>query len=312
MRDFVRWAAAFGRYAAGVAPGPAVFLLLCGLAGLAPLPAAAQSAAPAAATPAAARAAAAALPGFFDPRHRPDRPDPVRRPPQIRFVATDDFPPFSFRGPDGLPTGLNVDLARAICLELKVQCTLEIKPFEALVPALNEGTADAAIAGIAVTAENRTRVDFSERYFRSPARFLARRADAAADIRPETVAGKSVGVVAGTAHEAYLKDFFPKAALKPYPDAEALRGALKRGEVAFIFADGVASTFWLNGTGSEGCCVFVGGPFTESRYFGEGLSIAVKKDNDVLRQSVNYALNQLWEKGVYADLYLRWFPISVY
>ncbi len=266
------------------------------------------------ATPATAASAPAAVmvPGFWDPKRRPERPDVTRLPVQIRFVTTEDYPPFSFRGEDGRPTGFNVDIARAICTELAIRCTLEILPFEQLVEALDSGKADAAIAGIAISAASRERTDFSDRYFRSPARFVARHGDPAQKVTPDALASKSVGVVADTAHEAYLRDFFNEIAIRRFPDADAARAALQKGDIDLLFGDGVQLALWLNGTASAGCCVFVGGPFTESLYFGEGMGIAVKRGNDPLRQSLNYALAQLWEEGVYTDLYLRWFPISVY
>ena len=253
-----------------------------------------------------------AVPGFWDPKRRPERPDITRLPTQIRFVTTEDYPPFSFRGEDGRPTGFNVDIARAICTELAITCTLEIMPFADLAAALEEGRADAAIAGIAISTASRESLDFSDRYFRFPARFVVRSADAVSDVRPGALTGKTIGVQAGTAHEAYLRNLFGEATIRPYPDPDALRTALQKSEVDLIFGDGVQLALWLNGTSSAGCCTFVGGPFTESLYFGEGMGIAVKRGSDALRQSLNYALAQLWEEGAYTDLYLRWFPISVY
>ena len=75
---------------------------------------------------------------------------------------------------------------------------------------------------------------------------------------------------------------------------------------------GVTIAVWLNGSGSNNCCIFRGGPFTESHYFGEGMGIAVKRGNETLRRALNYGLFRLWEKGTYTDLYLRYFPISFY
>lgn len=259
-----------------------------------------------------ARKAEVVVPGFWDPKRRPERPDITRIPPQIRFVTTEDYPPFSFRSEDGRPTGFNVDIARAICIELSLRCTLEVVPFEELESALESGKADAAIAGIAITHASREKLDFSDRYFRSPARFLARRDSADAQVTPDALAARTVGVVAGTAHEAYLRDMFGEIGIRTFPDIEPAREALKKGEVDVLFADGVQSAIWLNGTGSQDCCAFIGGPFTESLYFGEGMGIAVKQDNDALRETLNYALSQLWSSGTYTDLYLRWFPISIY
>ena len=104
-------------------------------------------------------------------------------------------------------------------------------------------------------------LDFSDPYYRTPARFVARRDSPIEDVRPEALEGKKIAVVAGTAHEAYLKTLFTEAELHPYPDADAARFALKRGEVDLLFGDGVSLAFWLNGTDSANCCAFRGGPY---------------------------------------------------
>ena len=266
----------------------------------------------AAATTTAAKTVAVApqaVPGFWDPRRRPDRPD-LSRLTVIRFLTETDYPPFNFTGSDGNPAGFNVDLARALCEEIKVTCTIQMRRFETLVDALTSNRGDAIIASLAVTPELRKRVDFTDPYYRTPARFVSRRDAVMVEVRPEYLEGKKVGVIAGSAHEAYLKAFFTDAELHAYPNDETLRQALRKGEVDFIFGDAISLAFWINGTDSEGCCAFSGGPFVESRYFGEGVGIAVKKGNDVLRHALNWALFRVWEKGRYTDLWLRYFSVS--
>jgi polar amino acid transport system substrate-binding protein len=254
-------------------------------------------------------AAPQAVPGFWDPRRRPERPD-LSRLTVIRFLTETDYPPFNFTGPDGNPAGFNVDLARAICDEIKVTCTIQMRRFDTLLDALTSNKGDAIIASMAVTPQMRTRVDFSDPYYRAPARFVSRRDNVLPDIRPEYLEGKKIGAVAGSAHEAYLKAMFTDAEIKSYPDSDAQRAALRRGEVDFIFGDGISLAFWVNGTDSGDCCAFSGGPFVESRYFGEGIGIAVRKGNDLLRQAMNWALFRVWEKGRYTDLWLRYFSVS--
>jgi polar amino acid transport system substrate-binding protein len=117
-------------------------------------------------------------------------------------------------------------------------------------------------------------------------------------------------VIAGSTHEAYLKAMFTDAVLVPFPSDDALRQALKRSEVDFIFGDAISFAFWINGSDSADCCAFSGGPFIESRFFGEGIGIAVRKGNDTLRQALNWALFRVWEKGRYTDLWLRYFSVS--
>jgi polar amino acid transport system substrate-binding protein len=254
-------------------------------------------------------ATAQAVPGFWDPRRRPERPD-LSRLAVIRFLTETDYPPFNFTGADGNPAGFNVDLARALCEEIKVSCTVQMRRFETLLDALSSNRGDAIVASLAVTPQTRARVDFTDPYYRAPGRFVARKDAAMPEIRPEYLEGKKVGAIAGSAHEAYLKTMFTDAELHSYPNDEAMRAALKRSEVDFVFGDAISLAFWINGTDSEACCAFSGGPFLESRYFGEGVGIAVRKGNDLLRQALNWALFRVWEKGRYTDLWLRYFSVN--
>jgi len=295
MRRILDWARVSRR------TGP--LSLLAGLAGLAIL----VGAGPAAAQ--AGRDAAAGVPGFWDPRRRPERPD-LTRISIIRFLTEIDYPPFNYAGQDGNPAGFNVDLARMTCEELKVNCTVQMRRFDTLIDALAENRGDAVIASMAVSRDVRRRIDFTDPYYRPTARFVARRDSAIEDVRPERLEGRKVAVVTKTAHEAYLKAFFTEVEVRPYANAEAAREALRRGETDLLFGDGIALAFWLNGTDSAGCCVFKGGPFTESRYFGEGVGIAVRRGNDTMRLALNWALFRLWEKGQFTDLWLRYFPVS--
>jgi polar amino acid transport system substrate-binding protein len=249
------------------------------------------------------------VPGFWDPRRRPERPD-LSRLNVIRFITETDYPPFNFAGPDGNPQGFNVDLARLMCEELKLGCTVQMRRFETILAALNENRGDAAIASLAATPEARTKIDFTDPYYRTPARFVAKRDSSIDDALPEKLEGRKVAVVGGTAHEAYLKALFTEVEVRPYPNADIARLALRRGDVDLIFGDAISLAFWLNGTDSDNCCQFRGGPYLDSRYFGEGVGVAVKRGNDTVRLGLNYALFRVWEQGRFTDLWLRYFPIS--
>jgi polar amino acid transport system substrate-binding protein len=254
-------------------------------------------------------AAGVHVPGFWDARRRPERPD-LSRIGTIRFLTGFDYPPFNYTGPDGNPAGFNVDMARLICEEIKANCTIQMRRFETLVDALAENRGDAVIASIAANAETRKRLDFTDPYYRTPARFVARKDSPVTDAIPEALEGRKVAVVTGTAHESYLRTLFTEVELHPYPTSEAARAALRKGEVDLLFGDGISLAFWLNGTDSESCCAFRGGPYLESSYFGEGIGIAVKPGNDALRRALNWALFNIWEKGKFTDLWLRYFPVS--
>jgi polar amino acid transport system substrate-binding protein len=251
------------------------------------------------------------IPGFWDPKRRVELP-PAGSVQAIRFVTTDDFPPFNFLNADGRLSGFNVDLARAICDELDIRCTIQAREWDDTLNALRQGNADAIIAGIAITAAAREELDFSDVYMRWPARFIVRRDAGPIELTPEGLKGKTLAVVARTAHEAYLAAFFPEVGRKLYPTPEAARDAVKSGEADAHFGDGLQLSFWLQSDAAGGCCSFAGGPYLESRFFGEGLAIAVPRGQDDTRQAIDAALAALYEKGIFAELYLRYFPVGFF
>lgn len=249
------------------------------------------------------------VPSFWDPHHVSARPDTGGQR-VIRFVAEDDFPPFHFSTPDGTLAGFDIDLANALCAELKIICTIQMRRLDTIAAALDENKADAALAGLAPVGDIRERMDFTRPYFKLPARFAGLRDFTGRNIFPETLIQIKVGVVGASAHEAYLRKFFPSAQINVFSDQNALRNALKEQKVALIFDDGVSTSFWLAGQDSASCCSFMGGPYLEGRYFGEGLSIGVHKGNSTLRQILDYGLERLAAKRIYSEIYLKYFPIS--
>ncbi|WP_242390266.1 transporter substrate-binding domain-containing protein [Polymorphum gilvum] len=253
--------------------------------------------------------AAPVVPNFWDPRSMADRPP--FPPDKIEFLATDDFPPFSFRDADERLTGFNVDLARALCEELGSSCSLRIKAFDALIPALEEKEGDAVIAGLAKTADLVGKFAFSDAYLRLPARFAVRKGREAA-FETDSFSTMTVSVVEGSRHAAFLADFLPQLRLRAYASLVEARKALADGTVDAHFGDALSLSFWISGEASDDCCTFAGGPWLEPGYFDQGLMIAVRKQDAALLDALNYALRRLQERGIYGELYLRYFPLSFY
>jgi polar amino acid transport system substrate-binding protein len=253
------------------------------------------------------------IPQFFDLRDRVTEPDPGSTG-FIRFLTDDDFPPLNMRLPNGDLGGFNIDLARLICEELKAACTIQPRRWDTLPGALNKDrSGDAIIAALAINARSREAYDFSRIYLRTPARFVARSGDASLEINPAGLAGKTVAVLARSAHQAFIKDLFSKAVPIVFDDLEAARKALEAGKVDLVFADGLSNAVWLAGA-SGSCCGFVGGPYLESRYFGEGIGIAFRKgaESANLRKAVDFALMRLAASGQLGDLYLKYFPVGFF
>ncbi len=184
------------------------------------------------------------IPNFWDPKGRATRPPPGAVG-AIRFVTTDDFPPFNFLDASGRLTGFNVDLARAVCDKLSVPCTIQARPWSDLVNSVAEGRADAEIGGIAITPLTRERLSFSDVYLRVPARFAARRDTTDLEVSAAGLRNRTVAVVGKSAQEAYLKAFFPTAKATPFATVEEAESALKKGDVELYFGDALQLSFWL-------------------------------------------------------------------
>jgi polar amino acid transport system substrate-binding protein len=266
-------------------------------------------------TPSAAAppASTVTIPNFWNPAERRDRPVlPAQR--VVRVLTDDEFPPLHFAGADGTPTGFAVELARAACEELEIACTVQARRFDTLLDALTEARGDVVVAAVPITAPLRERFGVGQPYFRFPARFVVRR-DSAPQTPAQTPAlaaltARKVAVVVNTAHEEYLRRHGQRIILDSQPSLAPALAALRNGEVDAVFADGLALSLWLHGRASADCCRFLDGPFTDNAWFGEGMAFLTRKEDVALQRAFDYALERLWQRGRYAELYLRFFPVS--
>jgi polar amino acid transport system substrate-binding protein len=248
------------------------------------------------------------LPNHVDPSAREIAPN-LTAVPAIRFLTTADFPPFNYRDSSGELVGFNVDLARAICTNLGVTCTIQAWPWEQASRALADNQGDALIAGLAITPDNGELFDFTNIYLALPARFVTTVEDART-FDPTGLKGLTVAVRRGSAHAEFLRRYLPDAKPQEYlTEIEALE-AVRDNRVAAYFGDAMRAAFWLND--NQGCCQFAGLPYFRSDLFGEGFAIAVPAGHDAVRQALDYALVRLKQAGTMDELYLRWLPISFY
>lgn len=253
------------------------------------------------------------LPSLFDGRERIARPD-LTGLVRLRFLTTVSFPPFNFIDQSGRLAGLHVDLVREICRELRIEekCQIQAIVFDELQGALLDGQGEAVAAGVAVTAELRRSFEFSRPFLQLPARFAVNSKAAGTAAGVADLADKPVGVVTGTVHEAMFKAFFPQMKQTGFMNRERMLAALKNGEVAAVFSDGLQLSFWAAGEEAGGCCRLFGGPYLSQHFLGEGLSIMTRKADAALARAIDSALVALSRNGRMNEIYLRYFPNSIY
>jgi polar amino acid transport system substrate-binding protein len=253
------------------------------------------------------------LPLLFDARERLAKPD-LSSLVRLRFLTSVDFPPFNFTDQNGKLSGFNVDLAREICGELEIadKCEIQALPFADLKEALAASQGDAVIAGLAVTPELRSQFTFSRPYLMLPARFAR---SVKADIKGDTaaaLAGRPVGVVKATVHEAMLAAYFPEIKAVPFDSKEALLAALKDGKVDAAFADALQLSFWVSSQASGKCCALFDGPYPSEQFLGEGMTIMLRQNDAILTAALDHALAALSRSGRLQEIYLRYFPAGLY
>lgn len=239
-----------------------------------------------------------------------DAPQPRRV--VVRFLTEGEFPPFNYYDDDGVLTGFNVDLAQAICLELAAACDIKVRPWDELFAGLKRSEADAVIASHLVTAQALNDVEFTDRYFYTPGRFAGRTEGPKADISPEGLDGRSIGVAKGSPHEAFVKAFFRDSKIMAFESPELARDALQQSKVDFVFDDSISLAFWLNGSLSRKCCEFRGGAYFEPKYFGNGIAIAVTKNDPEIKSLINAALERVRQNGRFQEIVDRYFPLRAY
>jgi arginine/ornithine transport system substrate-binding protein len=230
----------------------------------------------------------------------------------LRIGVQNERPPFSFSDDDGELQGFDVEIAWALCSASKSDCQLIPLEFAALLPGLEEGRIDAAVASMTITEERLRRVDFTDKYYQASNRFVARRGSVS-DITPAGLAGKTIGVKRGTIHDRYLSDQLAgTAAIRRYCYSDEIFIDLALGRLDLAFADNITLTesFLKTDLGAE--FDFVGPALSDPQWFGRGEGIAVRKGNADLLAQLNQALRRIRADGTYEEIRTKYFDYDIY
>ncbi len=253
------------------------------------------------------------IPNFWDKHERFPKPD-LTKLPRLRFLTTTDFPPFNFIDRKKRLSGFHVDLARAICSELNLlnRCQIQALPWDELEKAVAAGEGEAIIAGLAINEQTTGKYEFSRPYLHIPGRFVTRKDSGLSPPLYESLFKKTIGVVAGSAHQAYFSKAFGERKFEVFQSRDTSLTALKEDKVQAVFSDALSLSFWLASSASQDCCVFVDDAYLSEEYFGHGMAVTLPKGRDDLVRGVNYALKQINDNGTFAELYLRYFPVGLF
>jgi lysine-arginine-ornithine-binding protein len=221
------------------------------------------------------------------------------------------YRPMSYFDSSGNLIGFEVELVRAICEEMKAECEFMTMDFDNLVPALNEGRIDAYASGVRITEKRLKVIDFSKKYYTPAAHFVSCNSQELSEITPEIVKGLQIGGQLGASTGDYIDEQFSSMSdVRLYQTMDEVFADLANGRLDLAFASKLVGYDFVK-TESGKQCALVGGDFTDQKYFGEGVGIALRKGNIDLKAKLDVAIDAVLTDGTFDELNARYWPFSV-
>jgi arginine/ornithine transport system substrate-binding protein len=250
-------------------------------------------------------AAAAGLVAFVGPAGAQEQE-------RLRIGVEGAYPPFSSVTPEGELVGFDIDIAKALCEQMQAECTLVQQDWDGIIPALLARKYDAIVASMSITEERKQKVDFTKKYYQTPARFVAKKGSGV-EITPEGLEGKKVGVQRATIHDSFLTDNYGDSVeIVRYGTQDEANLDLVAGRVDLLLADSIALRDGLLKTPEGADFEFVGPSFSDPKWFGEGAGIAVRKGDTELQEKLNLAIDEIRANGTWDRIAQKYFDFDVY
>ncbi|WP_211657840.1 ABC transporter substrate-binding protein [Paracoccus aminovorans] len=229
----------------------------------------------------------------------------------LRIGVEGAYPPFSFKQPDGSLAGFDIDIAKALCTQMQRNCELVEQEWDGMIPALKAKKFDAIISSMSITEERKRQIDFSEKYYKTPARVVAPK-DSGLEGTAEGLAGKRLGVQRGSTHQCYAEAHFPDAELVLYGTQDEVFRDLSLGRIDAQLSDSLIAqeSFLSEPEGAN--YAFLPGDHTDVDCYGEGVGIAVRKSDDELRDTFSAAIKAIRDNGTYKTINDKYFPFDIY
>jgi polar amino acid transport system substrate-binding protein len=216
----------------------------------------------------------------------------------VRIASEGSRPPFNYLDNNGELAGFEIDLGRELCTRMKVTCTFVAQDWDGLIPNLLAGRYDAIMAAMEKTEDRLKKIDFSKPYVRMPSAFLAARQRQIRDPTPLGLAGRTIGVEAGGPHQTYgtMED----AILD-----------LAEGRIDLVFGDKDAIVDFQKTRREARCCKLLADVPRDPNYFGEGIGIGLRPDDQDLKALFDKALDEVVADGTYAKIRSKYFDFEI-
>ena len=231
----------------------------------------------------------------------------------VRIGIEAAYPPFAMKTPEGAITGFDYDIGNALCAEMQVKCVWIEQEFDGLIPALKVRKFDAVLSSLSITDERKKSVDFTGKYYHTPAKLAMK---AGTEIKDPLVdlKGKKVGVQRASIYDRYATEVFAPAGVEVvrYSSQNEIYLDMVAGRVDGTLADAIPVDEGFLKTEQGKGFAFVGPSFTDPAYFGEGAGIAVRKGDKALLDKLNAAILALRANGEYQKIQSKYFSFDIY
>jgi arginine/ornithine transport system substrate-binding protein len=231
---------------------------------------------------------------------------------KVRVAIEGAYPPFSQITPDGQLIGFDVDIAKALCEAMGAEAVLITQDWDGMIPALLAKKYDTIIASMSITEERLQKVDFTKKYYQTPAKFMAKKG-LITTFSTDSLKGKTVGVQRETVHDKYLTDIYGKdISIKRYGSLDEAYLDVDAGRLDILMADSVAllDGFLSKDKGKD--YEFIGPDMVDPKWFGPGIGAAVRKEDTDLKEKLNAAIDKIRSDGTYDKIQKKYFNFNVY
>ena len=227
-------------------------------------------------------------------------------------VAAEPYPPFTSPDASGNWVGWEVDFMVAICKQAELDCVITPTAWDGIIPALTSGQIDVIMSSMSITAERAKTIDFSDKYYNTPAMVMVA-ADSAITPDAAGLTGKIVGVQISTTHEAYTQKYFGPVAseVKIYQTQDEANQDLAAGRVDAVMADSIALQAFLDSDAGKACCKSAGMVANDPEILGAGVGFGLRQ-GDPLKDKLNAAIAAIRADGTYAAITANYFAFDVY
>jgi len=231
---------------------------------------------------------------------------------KVRIGTEGAYPPFNYIDKNGKVAGFDIDIAKALCKAAGIKYEFVIQDWDGIIPGLIAKKYDCIIASMSITPERKKKVDFTEKYYQTPVRCVAK-ADSALKYFLDGIKDKTVGVQRGVVAANLVRaKFGDEVKVKAYATQDEANMDLASGRSDLVCADSVIlQTGFLDKKEGNGF-QFIGPSFSDAKYLGEGIGIAVRKGDDNLRKLFNKAIDEIRNNGEYKRINNQYFDFDVY